>query len=97
MSESSGSSGFEGRCHEGIRLCLGRPSQRTRSTRLDDVSCLHSDIRGGRRCCHGWPISYGLRCIDVGMISRALSSAPVSVTVHPAERAPFTVHHSEQP
>eukprot|EP00955_Chlamydomonas_euryale_P099392 365215-Chlamydomonas_euryale.AAC.4 len=33
--------------------------------------------------------------MDVGMIfSHAQSSAPVSVTVHPAEGAPFTVHCS---
>eukprot|EP00955_Chlamydomonas_euryale_P116861 366442-Chlamydomonas_euryale.AAC.26 len=39
---------------------------------------------------HGWPISY-----DVGMIcSNAQSSAPVVVTVHPAEGAPLTVHRS---
>eukprot|EP00955_Chlamydomonas_euryale_P077234 362896-Chlamydomonas_euryale.AAC.2 len=43
---------------------------------------------------------YRVFCVtqEVGMIFlHAQSSAPVSVTVHPAEGAPFTVHLSEQP
>eukprot|EP00955_Chlamydomonas_euryale_P027074 285399-Chlamydomonas_euryale.AAC.1 len=38
------------------------------------------------------------RCHDVSMnFLNAQSSSPVSVTVYPAEEAPFTVHRSELP
>eukprot|EP00955_Chlamydomonas_euryale_P114125 366256-Chlamydomonas_euryale.AAC.13 len=37
-----------------------------------------------------------LTVAEAAIVVHGVSSAPVSVTVHPAEGAPFTVHHSEQ-